>query len=49
MKKFFTIAIVAAGLAGISTSASAGENEYKDFPTWEQQVYGQSGNFTPVS
>ena len=45
MKKFLTIAIVAAGLAGMSTAASAhpNTNTNADFPTWAQNIFNEMG------
>ena len=43
MKKFVTIAIVAAGLAGVSTVASASPDAYSDYPTWAQKAFSENG------
>ncbi len=43
MKKFLTIAIVAAGLAGVSTAASAGDFEFEQYPAWAQEAFSDNG------
>ena len=43
MKKLLTIAILAAGLAGVSTAASAHPDAYSSFPGWAQQAFDENG------
>ncbi len=43
MKKFLTIAIVAAGLAGVSTSVSADPDVFSSYPEWARQALTENG------
>lgn len=43
MKKLLTIAIVAAGLAGVSTAVSADDTVFSSFPAWAQEALTENG------